>query len=64
MYKWSSNPCGLGSFQFCKNSENNNLKKVNYHFVMGNEQNFSQNCLRNTNKFLSVYSLVKVAAIE
>ena len=29
---------------------------------MENEQNYSQNCLYNTNKFLSVYSLVKVAA--
>lgn len=35
---------------------------VNYHFVMENGQNYSQNCLYNTNKFLSVYSLVKVAA--
>ena len=37
-------------------------QKVNYHFVMENGQNYSQNCLCNTNKFLSVYSLVKVAA--
>lgn len=29
---------------------------------MENGQNYSQNCLYNTNKFLSVYSLVKVAA--
>ncbi len=29
---------------------------------MENGQNYSQNCLCNTNKFLSVYSLVKVAA--
>ena len=31
-------------------------------FVMENGQNYSQNCLYDTNKFLSVYSLVKVAA--
>lgn len=29
---------------------------------MENGQNYSQNCLYNTNKFLSVYSLVKVGA--
>ena len=29
---------------------------------MENGQNYSQNCLYNTNKFLSVYNLVKVAA--
>ena len=29
---------------------------------MENGQNYSQNCLYNTNKFLSVYSLVKMAA--
>lgn len=29
---------------------------------MENGQNYSQNCLYNTNKFLSVYSLAKVAA--
>lgn len=28
----------------------------------GNGQNYSQNCLCNINKFLSVYNLVKVAA--
>ena len=31
-------------------------------FVMENGQNYSQNCLCNINKFLSVYNLVKVAA--
>ena len=31
---------------------------------MENRQNYSQNCLYNTNQFLSVYSLVKVAAWE
>ena len=29
---------------------------------MENGQNYSQNCLCNTNKFLSVYNLAKVAA--
>lgn len=29
---------------------------------MENEQNYSQNCLYNINKFLDAYSLVKVAA--
>ena len=32
------------------------------YFVMENGQNYSQNCLCNINKFLSVYNLVKVAA--
>lgn len=52
MHKRSSNPCGLGFFQFYMNSENNNLQKVNYHFLKVFGQKFSQNGLCNTNKFL------------
>ena len=36
---------------FVKNSENNNLQKVNYPFVKVFGQNFYQNCLCNTYKF-------------
>ena len=36
---------------FVENLRINYISKVNYHFVMENEQNYSQNCLYNTNKF-------------
>ena len=47
---------------FVENLRTTISKKSIYHFVIENEQNFSQNYLCNTNKFLRVYSFAKVTA--